>query len=58
MKLYARRFSLKALPVEIPGRPWPVAMVTLKNRTLSPVVELFIEHLRTFSQSLAGRYVS
>jgi DNA-binding transcriptional LysR family regulator len=58
LQLYARRFSLKALPVEIPGRPWPVAMVTLKNRTLSPVVELFIEHLRTFSQSLAGRSVS
>ena len=50
MHLYAKRFSLKALPVEIPGKPWPVAIVTLKNRTPSPVVSLFIEHLKTFSK--------
>lgn len=55
MNLYGRRFSLKALPVELPGKPWPVAVVTLKNRTLSPVVKLFIEHLEAFSKSLAGR---
>jgi DNA-binding transcriptional LysR family regulator len=57
MHLYARRFSLTALPVEIPGKPWPVAVVTLKNRTMSPVVKLFIDHLQTFSKSLAGRPV-
>jgi DNA-binding transcriptional LysR family regulator len=50
--LYADRFSLKALPVKLPARPWPVAVVTLKNRTLSPVVALFIEHLRAFSKTL------
>jgi DNA-binding transcriptional LysR family regulator len=55
MALYARRFSLKALPVVIPTRPWPVAVVTLKSRAPSPVVELFIEHLQTFSKSLAGK---
>jgi DNA-binding transcriptional LysR family regulator len=43
---YADRFSLKVLPVKLPARPWPVALLTLKNRTLSPVVERFIEHLR------------
>jgi hypothetical protein len=52
MTLYGRRFSLKVLPVVVPTRPWPVAAVTLKSRTPSPVVELFIEHLRTFSKSL------
>jgi DNA-binding transcriptional LysR family regulator len=57
MNLYARRFSLKALPVNLPARPWPVAVVTLKNRTPSPVVELFIEQLRAFSKSLATRPV-
>jgi DNA-binding transcriptional LysR family regulator len=55
MHLYARRFSLTALPVEIPGQPWPVAVVTLKNRTASPVVKLFIDHLQSFSKSIAGR---
>jgi len=54
MGLYADRFSLKALPVDLPIRPWPVLMVTVKNRTLSPVVELFIEHLRDFTRSVGA----
>jgi hypothetical protein len=41
-QLNARRFGLKALPVQIATRPWPVAIVMLKNRTLSPVVEMFV----------------
>jgi DNA-binding transcriptional LysR family regulator len=53
--LYARRFALKVLPVKLSTRPWPVAIVTLKNRTPSPVVELFIAHLRACSKPPAGR---
>ena len=53
--LYARRFAFKVLPVKLSPRPWPVAVVTLKNRTPSPVVELFIAHLRAFSKPMAGR---
>ena len=45
--------ALKALPIELPSRPWLVAIVTLKNRTLSPVVERFIECARHVSKSLA-----
>ena len=44
--LNEKRFSLKALPVEMPARPWPIAVVTLRNRTLSPVVGVFIESVR------------
>jgi DNA-binding transcriptional LysR family regulator len=52
-------FSLKGLPVDLPAQPWPVAIVTLKNRTLSPVVQLFIDHLRTYTASLgAGTQVA
>jgi len=54
MDLYARRFSLKALSVEFPAPAWPLAVVTLRNRTPSPVVKLFIEHLQVFSRSLSG----
>jgi len=54
MTLYARRFLLKALPVNIPTRPWPVAVVTLKSRTPSPVVELFIEHLQSCAKALSS----
>jgi DNA-binding transcriptional LysR family regulator len=34
--------GLKVLPVELPERPWRIAIGTLKHRTISPVVERFI----------------
>ncbi|HMI10597.1 MAG TPA: LysR family transcriptional regulator, partial [Bradyrhizobium sp.] len=33
---------LKVLPLDLPSRPWPVNLLTQKNRTLTPVVERFI----------------
>jgi DNA-binding transcriptional LysR family regulator len=45
-RLHADRFGLKVLPVDLPVRPWPVGIVSLKNRHLSPVAQLFIDHLR------------
>jgi DNA-binding transcriptional LysR family regulator len=45
-------FAMKVLPVDIPVRPWPVAIITLKNRTLSPVVEQFIDHVRAFARTM------
>src|SRR5262249_2139719 len=39
---HAERYGLTALAVDLPYRPWPVVLATLKNRTLSPVVERFI----------------
>jgi DNA-binding transcriptional LysR family regulator len=55
VRLHGDRFSLKVLPVELPVRPWPVAIVTLKNRTLSPGVERFIEHVRDFTRPMRER---
>jgi DNA-binding transcriptional LysR family regulator len=52
MRLYADRFLLKVLPVELPVQLWPVVIVTLKNRTLSPVVERFIEQIRQFTRPM------
>jgi DNA-binding transcriptional LysR family regulator len=51
------RFSLKVLPIELPLRPWPVTIVTLKNRTLSPVVERFITCAREITKSFNASYV-
>jgi DNA-binding transcriptional LysR family regulator len=51
--LRANRFPLKVLPIDLPARPWPIAVITLKNRTLSPTVQLFIDHLRDFTRSMA-----
>jgi DNA-binding transcriptional LysR family regulator len=45
--------SLKVLPIDLPARPWPVVILTLKNRTLSPVVERFIECAREVTKSAA-----
>jgi DNA-binding transcriptional LysR family regulator len=44
--LYAQPLSLKILPVELPTRSWPVAIVALKNHTLSPVVTRFMDCIR------------
>lgn len=43
---YRERFCLKRLPVDLPARRWPVAVMTLKGRTLSPVAERFIDCVR------------
>jgi DNA-binding transcriptional LysR family regulator len=53
-KLYARRMALKVLPVKLAVRKWPVVIVTLKSRTLNPVAQVFIEHLRAASGLLGG----
>jgi len=49
----ARFCSLKALPIKLPARPWLVTIVVLRNRTLSPVVERFIECARRVSNELS-----
>ena len=48
----AERYLLKVLPVDLAVAPWPVSIITLKNRTLNPLVELFVEHLRNSSSHL------
>lgn len=45
--------SLKILPAELPQRPWPFAIFALKNRTLSPAVERFIECAHETAKSIA-----
>ena len=45
--------AAKELPIKLPTPGLPVAIVTLKNRTLSPAVELFLERLRTYVKSVA-----
>lgn len=52
LRVYGDRFSLKVLPIDFPVQPWPAVIVTLKNRTLSPVVERFIQHVRDFTRPM------
>jgi DNA-binding transcriptional LysR family regulator len=49
----AKRLSLKVLPIDLKIRPWPVGIITLRNRTLNPVARLFIEHARKMTKGLA-----
>jgi DNA-binding transcriptional LysR family regulator len=52
LRVYGDRFAIKALPVDFPAQAWPAVVVTLKNRTLSPVVERFIEYIRDFTRPM------
>ncbi len=51
-KSTAEWYGLKVLPVDLPAQPWPVVIATVKNRTLSPLVELFIAFVRDFTKSM------
>ena len=43
------------MPVELPSARVSVGIVTLKNRTLSPVARLFIEYAREVAKALAKK---
>jgi DNA-binding transcriptional LysR family regulator len=53
MKLSSIRQSLRALPVTLKAAPGPVGIVTLKNRTLSPAVQLLIRYIREVARPLS-----
>ena len=52
LRFNAKRWSLKALATTLAVQPMPIAMFTLKNRTLSPVARLFIEHAKQVARSM------
>jgi DNA-binding transcriptional LysR family regulator len=54
LRLNAGPWSLKALPVDLSLHTVPVAIFTLRNRTLNPVVSRFIQHAHEASVAMAG----
>jgi DNA-binding transcriptional LysR family regulator len=44
---------LKALPIELPGTARPLALITLKNRTLNPLAHVFADHVRAAAKRLS-----
>ncbi len=50
---FPRHPEIKSLPVELPGTRQPVGMITLKNRGLSPAVELFADLVRQLAVPLS-----
>jgi DNA-binding transcriptional LysR family regulator len=55
LRLPANHTEIRELPVELSLARVPVGIVTLKNRTLSPVARVFVEHAREVAKPLAKR---
>jgi DNA-binding transcriptional LysR family regulator len=51
LRTNAKSWGLKVLPVDFGTRPMAVTIVTLKNRTLSPVAQIFLEHVRAVARA-------
>jgi len=55
LNFYTKRFALRKLPIELPIQPFWVAIITLKNRTISPVAQLFIDCACEVARPMAKR---
>jgi DNA-binding transcriptional LysR family regulator len=51
----AGRMGLKVLPVKLPAQRFAVGIITVKNRTLSPLAELFVDCAREVAKSISER---
>jgi DNA-binding transcriptional LysR family regulator len=52
LKINAGTIGLKKLPLRLPMPPLPVVMITLRYRTLSRTVELFLDCVRQVAKSI------
>lgn len=50
---FAAKLPLKILPVKLPLRPGPVGIMTLKNRTASPLARRFIDTARQIARAMS-----
>jgi DNA-binding transcriptional LysR family regulator len=55
MRFGGKQMRIKVLPVKLLAPPAPVGFVTVKDRTLSPLAERFIECIRNVANSDTGR---
>jgi DNA-binding transcriptional LysR family regulator len=53
LKTRGRHSQLKALPVTLPNARMPIGIITLKDRTLTPLAQVFIEAIRVTAKSMA-----
>jgi DNA-binding transcriptional LysR family regulator len=56
LRLSAKQHSLKELPIKLSAKPSSVAIVTLKKRTLTPAVQVFIDCARKVATSLGAAH--
>ena len=55
LSFFTHRFAVKKLPIDLPVPPFAVAIVALKDKTLSPLAQLFIDCAREVVGPLARR---
>lgn len=55
VRTFGKRYSLKVLPIQLPAHRSPVGIVMLKNRTIAPVVKLFIQCARQVAKSMINQ---
>ena len=53
LRTATQRWSIKTLPFDLRAEAQPIAIITLKNRTLSAVTQLFINELRAVAKGVA-----
>ena len=58
MRFSGKDIRLKILSVKIVSPPTPVGFVTVRDRTLTPLAERFIDCARTIANSVTVRAVS
>lgn len=54
LKFPHKGLSIKALPVSLTNARMPVGLITLKDRSLTPPVQLFIDRLRAHARPLSA----
>jgi DNA-binding transcriptional LysR family regulator len=47
--------AVKVLPIKLPALPRPVGIITLRRRTVSPVMQLFIDNARLLAKLMTKR---
>lgn len=55
LRLPTKRPEFKVLPVKLPIAPIPIGIITLKNRPLDGVGEIFLDHARQVAKSVGTK---
>ena len=53
VRFAGRRFAVKALPIKLAVEPRLIGIITLKNRTISPAAQLFVQAVREAAKPMA-----
>ena len=55
LRLPAKRSEFKPLPVKLPIAPIPIGVITLRNRPLNKVGEIFLDHAQSVARLIGAK---